>query len=60
MYTLLSSNYELFHRKEVFAEARLIFHNPRKKTSLKVNALSILLHISGKCNIKIKYENLLV
>ena len=45
-----------------FGEALLIFHNSRKKkkTSLKVNYIITQLHISGKCKIKIKYENLLM
>ena len=45
-----------------FGEALLIFHNSRKKkkTSLKVNYIITRLHISGKCKIKIKYENLLM
>ena len=62
MYGLLNSDYEVFHRKGVFGEALLIFHNSRKKkkTSLKVNYIITRLHISGKCKIKIKYENLLM
>ena len=35
MYRLLSSNYELFHRKEVFAEARLISTILEKKQVLR-------------------------
>ena len=31
MYGLLKSDYEVFHRKGVFGEALLIFHNSRKK-----------------------------
>lgn len=61
MYGLLKSDYEVFHRKGVFGEALLIFHNSRKKKkNLKVNYIITQLHISGECKIKIKYENLLM
>ena len=32
---LLNSDYEVFHRKGVFGEALLIFHNSRKKKKNK-------------------------